>query len=348
MCTSINYIFQAVCYLVLRYRYAALARPFKSPLGLFGAYYTLIIFSLSLIGICWYNYLWQSLLVLFGWIGLGMLYYGVYARFHLLMSPEEYRAMFVLYSIQFIRMKQQRAISGAAHGGNVASSPVTGAPSKKLATSGPQPSRAGLLDASGKAGALSRSRAPSTGVGSRAGGATVAASEKGSFKKEPLADVVSDVVQPFSSTPDAPNGTGNGSGGGANAGAGGAGRLAAKTLIEPDATTDVALDATTPKSSQPNRWTGGGRPRPTRSSGNAAAGGFVSTRGARSPSPGPAQSPVSLGSMESPSDMLLMTRGASSSVADFGATTSLEESPPAGQRTMIRSTGNVVVEELDL
>ena len=108
----INYIFQAASFIMLRVRYNALARPFRSPLGNIGACYVMLIFGLTLAGVAQYPYLGISVAALFTWLGLGLLYYFVYARYHLLMSPEEYRSLFLLYSMQFIRRKQKAAIKG--------------------------------------------------------------------------------------------------------------------------------------------------------------------------------------------------------------------------------------------
>ena len=113
----INYIFQAASFVMLRVRYNALARPFRSPLGNAGAAYVMLIFGLTLAGVAQYPYLGVSVAALFAWLGLGLLYYFVHARYHLLMSPEEYRSLFLLYSMQFIRQKQKAAIKGGGGGG---------------------------------------------------------------------------------------------------------------------------------------------------------------------------------------------------------------------------------------
>ncbi len=109
--TCINYIAQSICYIILRWKYSAIVRPYNSPLGIPGAIISLAIFSFTVVGLLIYaKFVWQSVLCLIVWEVCGMFWYMVYGRYHLLLSPEEYRSMFVLYSIQFVRQKQQQAL----------------------------------------------------------------------------------------------------------------------------------------------------------------------------------------------------------------------------------------------
>ena len=130
----INYLFQAASFVVLRLRYEALARPFRSPLGIPGALYVMAIFGLTLVGVAQYPYLGMSVLAFALWLAVGLLYYFAYARFHLLMSPEEYRSLFLLYSMQFIRQKQSKAIKGQR--GSVGSSDRASVVDRRDSTTG--------------------------------------------------------------------------------------------------------------------------------------------------------------------------------------------------------------------
>ena len=142
----INYEFQALSYLMLRSQYHGVARPFRSPLGIAGAVYVFVVFGLTLAGVMLYDYIWESLAALSTVLAAGLAYYFLYARFHLIMSPEEYRSLFVLYSMRFIRDKQRKALRGDSVN---AGAPLTDScnravgavTSKRVAPSSPLPQR---------------------------------------------------------------------------------------------------------------------------------------------------------------------------------------------------------------
>ena len=85
----ISYIFQSLSYIRLRSLHAGLKRPFKSPFGIFGAVVTIIIAGATLLfQFVDPVYKWAALGAAV-WYLLGLSYFGLYRRHHLVLSPEE-------------------------------------------------------------------------------------------------------------------------------------------------------------------------------------------------------------------------------------------------------------------
>ncbi|MEM1417587.1 MAG: amino acid permease, partial [Myxococcota bacterium] len=85
----IAYALQMASFLLLRRRRPELARPYRSPLGTFGAWAALLI-SLVCLGALLVDPVYQK--VLFAtvvWYALGLLYFALYARHRLVYAPEE-------------------------------------------------------------------------------------------------------------------------------------------------------------------------------------------------------------------------------------------------------------------
>ena len=83
------YLFQMLSFIVLRRRHPAMARPFRSPLGVPGAAIAMVISAITLIALFsnadYRPGAWGALV----WFGCGLLYFALYARKHLILSPEE-------------------------------------------------------------------------------------------------------------------------------------------------------------------------------------------------------------------------------------------------------------------
>lgn len=107
ICALINYCFQLVSFIILRRRYGVLKREYTSPYGEVGAVFSMLVFILTFIALIgWGQLIWQAFLTAGVFISLGLIYYVVYARKHLCLSPEEQFAMFVIFAIDFNRLKR--------------------------------------------------------------------------------------------------------------------------------------------------------------------------------------------------------------------------------------------------
>ncbi|MBV8572586.1 MAG: amino acid permease [Acidobacteriaceae bacterium] len=83
------YIFQMLSFIVLRIRHAAIDRPFLSPFGISAALVAIAISGATLIALFlnpdYRPGAWGALV----WFGCGLIYFAVYARHRLILSPEE-------------------------------------------------------------------------------------------------------------------------------------------------------------------------------------------------------------------------------------------------------------------
>jgi ethanolamine permease len=85
----ISYAFQGLSFILLRWQQPALARPYKSPLGIPGALLT--------IGLALWTMFYQlrdpaytkGVYAALLWYGAGIAYYAVFGRHRLILSPEE-------------------------------------------------------------------------------------------------------------------------------------------------------------------------------------------------------------------------------------------------------------------
>ncbi len=84
-----SYILQSIAFLRLRKLYATMHRPFRSPLGSFGAYATILICVVTL-GYQFFDpiYRWAAVAAA-AWYLLGLGYFAFYRRHRLVLSPEE-------------------------------------------------------------------------------------------------------------------------------------------------------------------------------------------------------------------------------------------------------------------
>jgi ethanolamine permease len=97
----IAYIFQMLSFIVLRQRHAGIARPFRSPLGKAGAVVAIAISAATLVALFLDPDYRPGAWGAFVWFACGLLYFAVYARKRLILSPEEQFAV--------NRMRQRKA-----------------------------------------------------------------------------------------------------------------------------------------------------------------------------------------------------------------------------------------------
>jgi ethanolamine permease len=89
----ISYAMQGLSFIVLRVRLPNIVRPYRSPLGIFGAVVTIVV-ALVTIGFQLTSEKYQTALyAVAGFYVLGILYFALYGRKHLVLSPEEEFAM---------------------------------------------------------------------------------------------------------------------------------------------------------------------------------------------------------------------------------------------------------------
>jgi len=84
-----SYIAQGISFILLRRQHAHIERPYRSPLGEFGAYLTIII-ALVTIGFQFADPVYrQGVIGVAIWFAVGILYFGLAGRHKLVLSPEE-------------------------------------------------------------------------------------------------------------------------------------------------------------------------------------------------------------------------------------------------------------------
>jgi ethanolamine permease len=84
-----SYIAQAVSFILLRRDHAHIERPYRSPLGEVGAYLTIVI-ALVTIGFQFADPLYrQGVIGVAIWFAVGIIYFGLFGRHRLVLSPEE-------------------------------------------------------------------------------------------------------------------------------------------------------------------------------------------------------------------------------------------------------------------
>jgi hypothetical protein len=112
----INYTVQLVSYIIFQLKYSMLSRQYRSPFKIPGAVIGIVLFLLTLIGALGYTEpraVQVAVVCCVSYLLLGAAYYWFHARFHLRLSPEEQAALFVIYSINFVREKHDRATTKA-------------------------------------------------------------------------------------------------------------------------------------------------------------------------------------------------------------------------------------------
>jgi ethanolamine permease len=90
----ISYMLQMVSYVLLRIRMRDINRPYRSPTGVIGAVFTFILSGVTLVSLYTSNPIYQQVaLAAAAWFALGLIYFAVYGRKQLILSPEERFAM---------------------------------------------------------------------------------------------------------------------------------------------------------------------------------------------------------------------------------------------------------------
>jgi ethanolamine permease len=86
----ISYILQMLSFILLRIRFPAIQRPYVSPLGIPGAVVALLISAVTLVTLFYSDPIYQKVVIGAAiWYALGLLYFALYGRKHLVKSPEE-------------------------------------------------------------------------------------------------------------------------------------------------------------------------------------------------------------------------------------------------------------------
>ncbi len=86
----ISYILQMASFLLLRKKAPHLPRPYRSPLGVFGAYMALSIAALTLVALFGVDPIYQKVVIASAiWFAAGILYFQVRGRHQLVYAPEE-------------------------------------------------------------------------------------------------------------------------------------------------------------------------------------------------------------------------------------------------------------------
>ncbi|MGE0791577.1 MAG: ethanolamine permease [Sandaracinaceae bacterium] len=86
----ISYILQMASYVILKLRFRGLPRPYTSPFGVFGAIVALVIAAITLVTLFVVDASYRYAVVgAAAWYAAGLTYFAVYARHHLVRSPEE-------------------------------------------------------------------------------------------------------------------------------------------------------------------------------------------------------------------------------------------------------------------
>jgi ethanolamine permease len=90
----VSYALQMLSYIMLRVRMPNIERPYKSPTGMWGAVFTGILSIVTLVSLYVTNADYQKGAIAAAiWFALGLVYFAVYGRKRLILSPEEEFAM---------------------------------------------------------------------------------------------------------------------------------------------------------------------------------------------------------------------------------------------------------------
>ncbi len=86
----ISYVLQMASYVLLRIRLPDIERPYRSPFGIPGALFAGAVAMVTLVALFVVDAVYQQVVVGAAiWYALGLLYFGLHARHHLVYSPEE-------------------------------------------------------------------------------------------------------------------------------------------------------------------------------------------------------------------------------------------------------------------
>jgi ethanolamine permease len=89
----LSYILQAVSFIILRSSHANIERPYRSPLGVFGALVTIVIAGVTLAFQLYDPAYREAILWVVGWFAVGIVWFALVGRNRLILSPEEEFAM---------------------------------------------------------------------------------------------------------------------------------------------------------------------------------------------------------------------------------------------------------------
>lgn len=108
--SMVTYVSIFVAFIIIRVKFYMIPRPFQSALGMPGAIIGLICGMVMVIGMLgWSKYTLHGLVGLVAWFIVGVSYYVFIGRKHVVLSPEEQFALFLIYSIRFVRNKNRDA-----------------------------------------------------------------------------------------------------------------------------------------------------------------------------------------------------------------------------------------------
>src|SRR5262249_36162796 len=86
----ISYVLQMLSFVLLRIRLPAIARPYRSPLGVPGAAIAMAISAGTLASLFASDPVYRNVAIgALVWYALGLFYFAIWGRHHLVMSPEE-------------------------------------------------------------------------------------------------------------------------------------------------------------------------------------------------------------------------------------------------------------------
>lgn len=84
-----SYIMQALSFILLRTKFPHLHRPYRSPFGIVGALLTIVIAAVTLYFQMTDPVYQQGVMWVMIWFGIGIAYFALIGRHHLILSPEE-------------------------------------------------------------------------------------------------------------------------------------------------------------------------------------------------------------------------------------------------------------------
>ncbi len=86
----IAYMLQMLSFILLRLQLPDIARPYRSPLGLAGAIFALVVSAVTLVALFVIDEAYRSVVIGAAiWFALGLVYFAAYGRKRLVMAPEE-------------------------------------------------------------------------------------------------------------------------------------------------------------------------------------------------------------------------------------------------------------------
>ena len=84
-----SYVLQAVSFILLRREHAHIERPYVSPFGVPGAVVTIVLAGITILFQFADPVYRQGVIGVAIWFAIGLLYFAIFGRRHLVLSPEE-------------------------------------------------------------------------------------------------------------------------------------------------------------------------------------------------------------------------------------------------------------------